>query len=484
MLFQTLDFLIFFTLILIGTWICRNLRQWTILIVVSSFLFYGWWNYSYIFLLSVPIVTSYFITNKIAEENRVKIRKIYLSAGIVINIGLLLYFKYIGFFAGNLTALFHFAGVSMFKWEIEVLLPIGISFYTFQAISYQVDVYRGECVVEKSLLRVALYISFFPQLVAGPIIRANDFLGKLEGKIKLKPENIKLGTVKILAGLVKKVVVADNISNFVDFVFSGPGFYPSVIIWAATIAFAIQIYCDFSGYTDIAIGIALIFGIEIPANFKWPYFAESIIGFWRRWHISLSSWLRDYLYIPLGGNRKGTYNKCRNIIIIMLLGGLWHGAGWNYMLWGLWHGVLLTLNHLLRLANPFKNTEFRNIPYLSKLIKITKIGITLYLVLLGWVLFRNDDFNKMALSLKSFVFFKIDFSLSGLGLVDKTAIFTTLLMMLAFTLLHLISFKIGGIDRWISRRNPPGYFLGIASGVFVLILFWPMASQPFIYFQF
>ena len=282
---------------------------------------------------------------RLRERSR---RRAFLWTSVLINLGILGFFKYFNFFADNLRGLGTLLGWQPDPALLKVALPVGISFYTFQTMSYTIDVYRGKSQPDRSLLRVALYVAYFPQLVAGPILRPDEFFPALRRAWRLSADHLTRGFHLIIVGLVKKVLIADSMAPLVDTFLSQPQGRPSLCIYVGVTLFAAQIYCDFSGYTDIARGISRVFGVEIPINFNYPYFSTSIIEFWRRWHISLSTWLRDYLYIPLGGNRCGTVRLYLNVMATMLLGGLWHGAAWNFVIWGGYQGLLLCINRPLR----------------------------------------------------------------------------------------------------------------------------------------
>jgi len=323
-------------------------------------------------------------------------------------------------------------------------VPLGISFYTFHSISYIVDVYRGDLRACRSPLDYALFIAFFPELVAGPIVRGGQFLPQLEREIAVRID--EFAVLRVTRGLAKKVLFADNVAVFVNAVFADPARWPSIVIWIATIGFAVQIYCDFSGYTDIAIGLAHVFGFDLPINFDRPYLARNPRDFWRRWHISLSSWLHDYLYIPIG----------RNIMITMLLGGLWHGASWNFVLWGAMHGVLL-------------------IAY-RKWKRPRSLFVTQLFVLFTWIAFRVREPHSMLTAMRKFVLFDFDFALAGRGLLT-IFFFSTIALIAAFVVLHVSRFD-------LARFRTPA-FIALCAGIGIAFFFlWPAEQTPFIYFQF
>ncbi len=415
---------------------------------------------------------------KLSERAR---RRAFLITSVVSNLGMLGFFKYYGFFAGNLQGFGSWLGQDLSLPVLEVALPVGISFYTFQTMSYTIDAYRGIIRAESSLLRMALYVSYFPQLVAGPILRPDQLLPALNEPWRLRVQNIHSGFNLALVGLVKKVLIADWIAPMVNLVFADPYGQPTVAIWLATALFAVQIYCDFSGYTDIARGVSRMFGIEIPLNFNFPYFSTSIIDFWRRWHISLSTWLRDYLYIPLGGSKCSVPRTYLNLMITMVLGGLWHGSAWNFVIWGAYQGGLLCINRLLR-------GWLERIPRVDAFLHtkpgtVIRWAVTAYLWMLGWLIFRVTDTQALLYCMKKFVFFDGQIALSALGL-GRGDPFIALGAAAIFAVCHAFGFF---TTRWGDRLDrtprpllPVIYFL---AGL-IFFLAWPAANQAFIYFQF
>jgi D-alanyl-lipoteichoic acid acyltransferase DltB (MBOAT superfamily) len=367
-------------------------------------------------------------------------------------------------------------------------LPIGISFYTFQSLSYTIDVYRRQLEPSKSLSEFALFVAFFPQLVAGPIVRAKYFLPQLREiralgkvglrKIKIDHANVKIGVTLIAFGLFKKMFFADNIAPLVNAVFADPAGFGSIPIMLGTLAFGIQIYADFSGYSDIAIGAALILGFNLPVNFNKPYFATSPSDFWGRWHISLSSWLRDYLYIPLGGNRLSSTRTYMNLIIVMFLGGLWHGASWNFVIWGLLHGGYLAIHKALSAKLGGKMPRF--LAY-GRIGWVISFAITQYFVFLAWIPFRVQNINSALYSMEKYIFF--DFQTSGV-LNFLSANRLEVLLVVLFIGLHVISYKTPDLVRKVSRLGMVKW-VGLLVLIMVLILFLFNGNpEDFIYFQF
>lgn len=389
MTFASISFLIFFGCILVLLLIAdRILRENEtayrkishIILLAGSYFFYGWWNARFCMLLAFVTVMSYGMALGM-ERSRTK-KKIWLGVGISIPLLVLAYFKYYNFFVSSFCETF---GIEN-KLAIDVILPVGISFYTFQAISYLIDVYRGELEVRKNFIHYALYIAFFPQLVAGPIVKAKEFLPQLEETRKITLKRLEMGVQIFLFGLFKKIVIADNLSVFVDDVYRVPSAYSTITVWLAVFSYSIQIYCDFSGYSDMAVGCAACLGYDLPRNFNLPYLSKNVSEFWKRWHISLSSWLQQYLYIPLGGNRKGKVRTYCNLMITMVLGGLWHGASWTFVAWGTLHGVALCVHKSFRKICP-KKTE-------GIITDVISIMTTTIYVSVCWIFFRATDFTN------------------------------------------------------------------------------------------
>lgn len=349
-------------------------------VVLFSLFFYYKSSGIYFGLLIFSSVLDYSLAKLIYEEQIKGYRKFYLSVSLLVNLGLLGYFKYTNFFIDNLNAITgsHYS-------LVNIILPVGISFYTFQTLSYTIDVYRRELEPTKSFMDFLFFVSFFPQLVAGPIVRAKDFIPQIYQKLQLSKGDFNNALFLIIGGLLKKAVISDYISiNFVDRVFDAPNSYTPFENLMASYGYAIQIYCDFSGYSDIAIGLALLMGFWLPANFRTPYQSGSITEFWRRWHISLSTWLRDYLYISLGGNRNGKFRTYINLFLTMLLGGLWHGASWKFVFWGVLHGLALAVERFFGQYIKFPKSTF---------IRIIQVILTFHFVVFCWLFFRAKDFT-------------------------------------------------------------------------------------------
>jgi len=384
--FVSLEFAAFLAVVYVLHWSCRyaGTRKW--LLTIASYVFYAVWNWRFCFLMLFVTVTAFAAGQLLARVTR-RWRAAVLAASIGIDLAILGFFKYYDFFLSNVTAALADLGVPASLPVMRIILPVGISFYTFHAISYVIDVYRGKVVREPSFVNIALYISFFPQLIAGPIVRASFMMPQIRHPRSFCPTRQTIGVRLLLRGFIYKAAIADTLAQIADPVFAHVDRYDAHALLTATIAFYGQIYFDFAGYSSMAIGTARLFGYRFPPNFDYPYRAASATEFWRRWHMSLSFWLRDYLYIPLGGNRGGALFICRNLMITMLLGGLWHGAAWNYVIWGALHGVGLCANKLWR-------EGWRRLPVPIEVHSgwhVAAVALTQLWVILAWVFFRCDS---------------------------------------------------------------------------------------------
>jgi alginate O-acetyltransferase complex protein AlgI len=488
MLFNTPEFIIFFVIVLSVIAIVKmRLFQHLFLLGASYFFFYFSSNYL-LTLLIFSTLLDFYVGKAIYSAKNKRIKKLLLISSLAGNLGLLGFFKYADFGITQINKLTDILGFSEIP-ALELILPIGISFYTFQTISYTVDIYRGKLTPSKSLAEFALFVSFFPQLVAGPILRASEFLPQLREKIskghftsKLRTITIhdtalRMGVTLMAMGFFKKMFFADNIAPMVDEIFSMPTGLESFSVVLGAIAFGVQIYCDFSGYSDIAIGAAMILGFHIPANFNKPYFATSPVDFWRRWHISLSSWLRDYLYIPLGGNKKGNTRTYVNLVTVMFLGGLWHGASWNFVIWGLMHGIYLAIQKLITNIFPqLKNNQFTK----KRHIKIISILITQYFVFMAWLVFRVQNIDALPYVLYKYVIW--DFATNSTIFIVSGNKFPIVLI-IGFFILNYISYKRNIVEK-LSKVKPV-YWIGFLISIMILILFfYDTNPQDFIYFRF
>jgi alginate O-acetyltransferase complex protein AlgI len=386
-LFNSIAFAIFLPIVFALYWFIfgRNLRWQNIFLLVSSYFFYGWWSWEFTGLLLLSTVLDYLYGFSVASINRRK-AKLFLWLSILNNLGILGLFKYYNFFAGQVQAGFDILGWHTNPILLNVALPVGISFYTFHGMSYVFDIYRGRQLPVNNIVDYAVFVSFFPLLVAGPIERANHLLPQVQRQRTFRYKQATDGVKLIIWGLFKKIVIADSIAPLVDMAFENPQSYSTLSLTIAALGFAFQIYADFSGYTDIASGTAKLLGFELLKNFNLPYLSRSIPEFWRRWHISLSSWFRDYLYIPLGGSKAGTVKSIRNVFLIFLVSGFWHGANWTYIFWGLLHAFFFLPSFLLRTnRNYTSNQEFATYKDLPK------IFLTFLVVTSAWVFFRAES---------------------------------------------------------------------------------------------
>jgi alginate O-acetyltransferase complex protein AlgI len=466
MLFHTLTFAVFLVVVLALAGVTRNATARKAVLLIASYVFYGWSVPFYLVPLLITTAVDFFAALLLDREPREPRRRVILTVSIVANLALLAWFKYFGFFATGAAAALRTAGFDMTPPLLEILLPVGISFYTFHSMSYTIDVYRREIPACRSALDYGLFITFFPVLVAGPILRGRQFLPQLREPVRIAITTPAL--LLIVRGYAKKLLVADNLSPFADAVFGAPHRFPSVVIWTATIAFAIQIYCDFSGYSDVARGVAALFGFTIPRNFDRPYAATNPSDFWRRWHISLSTWLRDYLYIPLGGSRGPHWKVARNLMITMLLGGLWHGAGWNFVLWGAMHGALLVAHRFLRL--PPLPVALRWLAFMAML-------------LATWIPFRVTGSSAMLITLRKFFLPDLPRSFFDLGLAQLSFV-TTVAIIAAFAGVHAWSARHGDLDQRIAALPRPALLACCIAIGAAFFWFWPSAQRAFLYFQF
>ena len=390
--FATVQFVTFYIVVVGVYWSLRHRRARKVLLLGASYFFYMSWNVNLVTLILASTILDFAVGRVMARSTSQKRRAIALIASCVGNLGLLSIFKYAGFFADSLQDLASVLGLTLSAVELNIVLPVGISFYTFQTMSYTIDLYRRKVEPCRDILDFALFVAFFPQLVAGPIVRAKHFLPQLPLDHHWDWLRFRSGLWRMLVGLAKKVVIADTLALTVDQVFAAPEQYGFIGSWVGVVAFACQIYADFSGYSDIAIGAARILGYDVPENFRHPYLARNIQEFWQRWHISLSTWLRDYLYIPLGGNRRGIGTTYRNLMVTMILGGLWHGASWTFVAWGVYHGFMLCAVRLLRKATAGN----KDAPARGRPIRPVQIAITFIITCFGWALFRAETFPDAA----------------------------------------------------------------------------------------
>jgi alginate O-acetyltransferase complex protein AlgI len=473
MIFSEPRFLGFFLLVFTLHWLLRSNRSRKTLLLFSSLYFYGSWDHRFLLLIVGAAFCDWLCAHRIAASRARGGRPVgWLWLSLTYNLGMLGFFKYFGFFADSAVGFFGWLGLPVSEVTLDIVLPVGISFFTFQAMSYTLDVWRGRLEPVRSPFEFLLYVSFFPQLVAGPIVRASTFLPQLATKRRFKDVDVQSAVAQFLSGFIKKALIADLIAAPVDQVFSAPGDFSAASIWIATILYAVQIYCDFSGYSDMAIGTARLLGYELCQNFRAPYLASDITDFWRRWHISLSSWLRDYLYISLGGNRGTRWFTHRNLMLTMLLGGLWHGAGWNFVVWGAIHGLALVVHkEWMRVFGSGR------LPVLSRL-------LTLHTVLLAWIFFRAGSFADAWTMARAFVTFESP----GLQAVTVPSLVPGSDPWTAFAALisPLLALHILAHIRVPQRLPLPAWVVSPTLGAVaaLALAFMPLEARPFIYFQF
>jgi D-alanyl-lipoteichoic acid acyltransferase DltB (MBOAT superfamily) len=465
MLFNSFEFAVFLGVVL-ALYVLSKHRQQNLLLLVSSYVFYGWWDWRFLSLILLSTIVDYFIGLRVHASTDDRIRKRLVACSVGFNLGLLGIFKYYDFFVESFVSALALAGIDIQPGLLEVILPVGISFYTFQTISYSIDIYRREVTPTRNFFDFALFVSFFPQLVAGPIERAKNLLPQLVNERKVEKSDFEVGGYLIFWGLFKKVVIADNLALIVDPAFADPGGLTAFEALIALYAFSWQIYCDFSGYTDIARGVARLFGVRLMLNFNLPYFALSPGQFWRRWHISLSSWLRDYLYLPLGGNRRGSMRTSVNLAIVMLLGGLWHGAALNFVLWGAYQGLLLIL------FRPFESTFTKLADRYTPGRWLCNI-LFFHLVCFGWLIFRCESLDGLVAYLNAFLN-----PGDGLSEIDWR-----IWLILPILMIQVLQFW--KRDHFILSKLPLLVRVSIYFGIYCLIFgVGQWGSNEFIYFQF
>jgi alginate O-acetyltransferase complex protein AlgI len=468
MLFTEFRFFLFMILVFVVYWSITNNNARKLFLLICSYIFYSAWDWRFLSLIIISTLIHFIAGQKIYAEKDKTIRKIWLLSSVAASLIILAFFKYFNFFVDSLNSLFGLIGAEILIKNMGIILPIGISFYTFHTLTYTIDIYNGVLKPQKKFFDVALFVTFFPLLVAGPIIRAKDFLPQLSEIRVFRSVNVKYFIALFICGLFKKAVIADHIAPIADQFFSSPESYSLLSSYVIIISYAVQIYCDFSGYSDIAIACAGLLGYELCENFSHPYFSKNIREFWRRWHISLSTWFRDYCYIPLGGKNPKKLITYKNLLITMLLCGLWHGASWNFVFWGGYHGIGLILHrqwyHLTS-----------NMKLLNKLIAPLAPLVTFYYVCIGWIFFRANDTHSCFAILKSVIFFNS----SGQATIENNIIFIGILL----PLIHLLSYKKLGKNLF---NRLPGWSAAIILGAsfYITIMFSQFTYPPFIYFQF
>lgn len=482
--FNSLHFVVFFILVYFLYYSVRHKYRW-ILLLIASYYFYMCWNPAYLGLIVLSTLVDYLAGLYMGKTDSKKKRKLLLASSLTSNLGILFLFKYFNFFSATLTGIFGYFQTGVEFSTLNLLLPVGISFYTFQTLSYTIDVYRGHKEPETHLGLFAVYVCFFPQLVAGPIERSTNLLPQFHKEMEFDYERVSDGLKLVLWGFFKKIVIADNVSLIVDSVYSnaaGSQGLPSLI---GTLLFGVQIYCDFSAYSDIAIGTSSILGFKLMKNFNRPYHAHSLTDFWRRWHISLSTWFKDYVYIPLGGNRCSRGRQSFNLFAVFLISGLWHGASWNFVIWGGIHGVLMVAENLTR---NLRKRLFHTVP--STVVKGAGLVYTFSIVHLAWIFFRASDLKEALFILKG-IFSHPESYFTFQGLQESfmllnahySSLVIILLSLIVMEGVHLLQ-KGASMKQWLGKRRQP-VRLALYSVLLTWIFVWgEYGVEEFIYFQF
>jgi alginate O-acetyltransferase complex protein AlgI len=479
MLFNSVSFLVFFPIVFILYWVVtnKNLKAQNILLLCASYYFYACWDWRFLFLLIFSTVLDYVTGLKMESSQYKKEKKFWFWLSIIINLGFLGIFKYYNFFVGSFASALSQVGLHINVYTLNVILPVGISFYTFHGLSYVIDIYKDRIKAEKNFVDYSLFVSYFPLLVAGPIERATHLLPQIKVARKFDPENAIQGIELMVWGFFKKVVIADNMSVIVNKVYAEHQAYGSVGLVVAAIAFSFQIYCDFSGYSDIAIGCSKLLGMDLLQNFNFPYLSRNIAEFWRRWHISLSSWFRDYLYIPLGGSKLSMLLNIRNVFIIFIVSGIWHGANWTFIIWGTIHALLFIPSFVIGSNKKYKQDLVYKGKMLPSILDLCMMAITFFFVTLAWIFFRAESVKQA-----SSIIARIATNASG----KAVAFENTELMGYLFSFAALFA----GSTYWLYVKTnllKPSRTLQFSISLVLLlliVLFGQFSKQSFIYFQF
>ena len=482
MLFNSVEFLIFLPVVFILYWFVLNKSKLlqNSLLLLASYIFYGWWDWRFLFLIFFSTVVDYTVGLRLSKATKINTRKILLALSIFVNIGLLVVFKYFNFFIDSLNNLFELVGLNFNTTTLRIILPVGISFYTFQTLSYTIDIYRKKLSPTTDFVAFAAFVGFFPQLVAGPIERASNLLPQFKINRTFSFIKAKDGLRQILWGLFKKIVIADNAAYYVNLIFENSENYSGSTLLLGAFFFAFQIYGDFSGYSDIAIGVARLFGFNLMKNFAFPYFSRDIAEFWRRWHISLSTWFRDYVYIPLGGSHGNLLKKVRNTFIIFIISGFWHGANWTFIFWGFLN-ALLFLPLILRNKNRLYLDIVAKNRIFPTLVEFIQIISTFILTMFIWVFFRADSIGEAFKYIKS-IFSSSLFTMPELPnlLMAKMTFLIIILFIFIEWLGRNKEYALAGIGLKTYRSIRWSLYYCI---IFLIFFFWG-DTQEFIYFQF
>ena len=468
MLFFSGQFLLFLAVTALACLLARSVRARVWVLLVASYVFYAAWDWRFLGLIALSTAVDYAAGLALSRTDAPGRRRACLAASVIVNLGVLGFFKYFGFFVESATALLAPLGVTASDRALGIVHPVGISYYTFQSMSNTIDVYRRQIDATPRIVDFALFVSFFPQLVAGPIVRAKSMLPQLQRRPRLDAVDFRAAFTLFLVGFVKKSCIADGVAPSVDALFADPTSFTVLSVWTGVLLYAVQIYCDFSGYTDMAIASARLLGYELTPNFRFPYFARNINEFWRRWHMSLSSWLRDYLYVGVGGMRGSHWVAQRSLMITMLLAGLWHGAAWNFVAWGALNGVAMVVHREWRRA---VGPIVRDVPARRAL----SIAATFLFVCTGLIVFRAPDFEVAGVVARAF----LTFQSSGAESIDAR----WLLLFAIVSLVHGLASR-GVTARSVEALPDWAFALAFGAAAALALAFVPMRSEPFIYFQF
>jgi alginate O-acetyltransferase complex protein AlgI len=484
MLFNSLDFVIFLPIVFLLYWFVfnSNRKYQNIFLVVVSYVFYGWWDWRFLGLIVLSSIVDYVIGIKMSDEVNDKKRKLLLVLSLMVNLGILVYFKYFNFFVESFVEAFTYFGIAFKPATLQIILPVGISFYTFQTLSYSIDVYRRKLEPTKDVVSFFAYVSFFPQLVAGPIERAKHLLPQFFTPRVFKYDYAVSGMRLILWGFFQKIVIADGCALYVNDIFANYQTYSSPVLILGAVLFSFQIYGDFAGYSNIAIGVSRLFGFDLMQNFKYPYFSRDIAEFWRRWHISLSTWFRDYLYIPLGGSRGSKLTQIRNVFIIFIVSGLWHGANWTFIIWGALN-ALFFLPLLLLGKNKRYTVSLKDLNHIPGIRTLFNILMTFTLTTLSWIFFRSNTITDAVSYLKRIVINTDYTSLSSNSTMNHTIwpLFIFLCLFIVIEWLNRDSETV--IGKFLLERKFMRYSFYFLILLLVIININNEASS-FIYFQF
>lgn len=495
MLFNSIHFLLFFPIVALAYFLIPH-RVRYLWLLAASYYFYMCWNPKYALLMLTSTVATYFsgiLIHAADVQGKQTAKKVYLTICFVINLGILFLFKYFDFAVTNINRILGVLNITLVTPAFDVLLPVGISFYTFQALSYTMDVYRNDVKVEKNFLKYALFVSFFPQLVAGPIERSSNLIHQISERHDFDADRVVRGLLLMLWGFFQKLVIADRAAIFVNSIYNDPSDPNAVglVVVVATVLFAFQIYCDFSSYSDIARGAAEVMGFSLMKNFDTPYFAKTVAEFWRRWHISLSTWFKDYLYIPLGGNRKGTIRKYINLMIVFLVSGLWHGASWNFVIWGFLNGFYQVFGTVTKSLREAAGKKLGRNPQTFSA-KLMNMMVTFSLICFSWIFFRANS-TKDALRLIRNMFSRYnpwvftDTTIFSFGL-DAAEMFVLLVSLLVLLLISVAKYRKVEIRKWIASQELWFRYALYLIAIFAILIFGVYGSgfeaSQFIYFQF